>query len=173
VLPSAELVLIYNPVALATVYGDAARSRQAERSARARANHQRAGNRDMRDAPVLVVDDSITMRRVTERLLLREGVRVVLASDGLDALEKLKTVYPAVIVSDIEMPRLDGFDLVRRIRADARITDIPIIIISSRVAQKHQDIATQLGADHYLGKPFREAELLALVRRYCGEKSPA
>ena len=122
---------------------------------------------------MLVVDDSITMRRVTERLLVREGMRVVLASDGLDALEKLKTVYPAVILSDIEMPRLDGFDLVRRIRGDARTANIPIVIVSSRVAQKHQDIAAELGANHYLGKPFKEAELLALVRLYCGEKSPA
>ena len=171
VLPSAELVLIYNPVALATVYGTVARKRSSARAMQAQnGGPERA---DLRDAPVLVVDDSITMRRVTERLLVREGMRVVLASDGLDALEKLKTVYPAVILSDIEMPRLDGFDLVRRIRGDARTANIPIVIVSSRVAQKHQDIAAELGANHYLGKPFKEAELLALVRLYCGQKSPA
>lgn len=172
-LPSAELVLIYNPVALATVYGKAARSRQAARAARAHAGDPGSGGHDPHEAPVLVVDDSITMRRVTERLLVREGIPVLLASDGLDALDKLKTIRPAVVVSDIEMPRLDGFDLVRRIRADPRTAEIPIIIISSRVAQKHQDIAAQLGANHYLGKPFHEAELLSLVRLYCGEKSPA
>jgi chemosensory pili system protein ChpA (sensor histidine kinase/response regulator) len=171
VLPSAELVLIYNPVALATVYGNVARKRSSARAMQAQNGGPERG--DLRDAPVLVVDDSITMRRVTERLLVREGMRVVLASDGLDALEKLKTVYPAVILSDIEMPRLDGFDLVRRIRADARTANIPIVIVSSRVAQKHQDIAAELGANHYLGKPFKEAELLALVRLYCGEKSLA
>ena len=71
------------------------------------------------------------------------------------------------------MPRMDGFDLIRRIRADARTADIPIVVISSRVAQKHQNIAAELGANHYLGKPFNEAELLALVRLYCGEKSTA
>ncbi len=171
VLPSAELVLIYNPVALATVYGNIARQRRSARAMQAQSGGP--DRRDLRDAPVLVVDDSITMRRVTERLLVREGIRVVLASDGLDALEKLKTIYPAVIVSDIEMPRLDGFDLVRRVRADARTAHIPIVIVSSRVAQKHQDIAAEIGANHYLGKPFKEAELLALVRLYCGEKSLA
>lgn len=171
VLPSAELVLIYNPVALATVYGNIARKRHAARAMQAQNGGQ--DRRDLRDAPVLVVDDSITMRRVTERLLLREGIRVVLASDGLDALEKLKTIHPAVILSDIEMPRLDGFDLVRRVRADARTANIPIVIVSSRVAQKHQNIAAEIGANHYLGKPFKEAELLALVRLYCGEKSLA
>ena len=173
VLDSGELLLIYNPVALASVHGAAARIRQAARAARSYADSSGSEDRDMRDGPVLVVDDSITMRRVTERLLLREGLRVVLAGNGIEALEKLKTIHPAVILSDIEMPRMDGFDLVRRIRADARTADIPIVIISSRVAQKHRDIAAQLGANHYLGKPFKEAELLAVLRLYCGEKSPA
>ena len=116
---------------------------------------------------ILVVDDSITVRRVTQRLLKREGYRVTLASDGLDALEKLQEEKPAVVLSDIEMPRMDGFDLARNIRADAELRDLPIIMITSRIAGKHREHAKELGVDHYLGKPYSEEELLRLVRSYC------
>ena len=115
---------------------------------------------------VLVVDDSLTVRRVTQRLLVREGYRVTLAKDGLDALERLAEELPQVMLSDIEMPRMDGFDLVRNIRADARWRDLPVIMITSRIAQKHRDHATELGVDHYLGKPYSEEDLLALIARY-------
>jgi chemosensory pili system protein ChpA (sensor histidine kinase/response regulator) len=74
---------------------------------------------------------------------------------------------PAVVLSDIEMPRMDGFDLARNIRGDARLRDLPIIMITSRIAEKHREHAKQLGVDHYLGKPYSEDELLALVRSYC------
>ena len=116
---------------------------------------------------VLVVDDSITVRRVTQRLLKREGYRVALANDGLQALERLQEEKPAVVLSDIEMPRMDGFDLARNIRGDARLRDLPIIMITSRIASKHREHALELGVDHYLGKPYSEEELLALVRSYC------
>jgi chemosensory pili system protein ChpA (sensor histidine kinase/response regulator) len=115
----------------------------------------------------MVVDDSITVRRVTQRLLLREGYRVVLAADGLQAIEKLQEERPAVVLSDIEMPRMDGFDLARNIRGDARLHDMPIIMITSRIAGKHRDHAMELGVNHYLGKPYSEDELLGLVRQYC------
>jgi chemosensory pili system protein ChpA (sensor histidine kinase/response regulator) len=115
---------------------------------------------------VLVVDDSLTVRRVTQRLLAREGYRVVLAKDGLEALERLAEELPAVVLSDIEMPRMDGFDLVRNLRADARLRDLPVIMITSRIAQKHRDHAAELGVDHYLGKPYSEEDLLSLVARY-------
>ena len=115
---------------------------------------------------VMVVDDSLTVRRVTQRLLLREGYRVVLAKDGLDALERLAEERPQMVLSDIEMPRMDGFDLVRNIRGDARLRDLPVIMITSRIAQKHRDYAAELGVDHYLGKPYDEEALLALVGRY-------
>jgi chemosensory pili system protein ChpA (sensor histidine kinase/response regulator) len=74
-----------------------------------------------------------------------------------------------VVLSDIEMPRMDGFDLVRNIRADEQLRDLPVIMITSRIAQKHRDHAEQLGVDHYLGKPYAEDELLALIRSYCAE----
>jgi chemosensory pili system protein ChpA (sensor histidine kinase/response regulator) len=79
---------------------------------------------------VLVVDDSLTVRRVTQRLLAREGYRVALAKDGLEALERLADEMPAVVLSDIEMPRMDGFDLVRNLRADARWRHLPVIMIT-------------------------------------------
>jgi chemosensory pili system protein ChpA (sensor histidine kinase/response regulator) len=113
-----------------------------------------------------VVDDSITVRRVTQRLLQREGYRVALAADGLQALERLQQERPALVLSDIEMPRMDGFDLARNIRADEALSDLPIIMITSRIAEKHRDHATQLGVNHYLGKPYSEEELLRLVRNY-------
>jgi len=122
---------------------------------------------------VLVVDDSITVRRVTQRLLTREGMHVVLANDGLDALDKMKTLQPNLILSDIEMPHMDGFDLARAVRADPRSADIPFIIISSRVGQKHRDIALALGVNHYLGKPYSEDTLMALVRGHFPEKTLA
>jgi len=174
VLASGAVALIYNPVALAAVYGDQAR--ELHRSAVAVAQ---AGGDQMASARVvlaansnqvpliLVVDDSITVRRVTQRLLKREGYRVALASDGLDALEKLQEEKPTVVLSDIEMPRMDGFDLARNIRADANLRDLPIIMITSRIAGKHREHAKELGVDHYLGKPYSEDELLGLVRSYC------
>jgi chemosensory pili system protein ChpA (sensor histidine kinase/response regulator) len=170
-LASGAVALIYNPVALATLYGDAARAATV-----AALQGSRSGmpvvptlmvEPQVAAAPlVLVVDDSLTVRRVTQRLLVREGYRVVLAKDGMEALEKLAEERPQVVLSDIEMPRMDGFDLVRNIRGDARLRDLPVIMITSRIAQKHRDYAAELGVDHYLGKPYSEEDLLALIGRY-------
>jgi len=176
-LASGTVALIYNPVALATLYGEAARA------ATHAAMHSAPGAKpvvpamsapEVIEAPlVMVVDDSLTVRRVTQRLLLREGYRVVLAKDGLDALERLAEAIPAIVLSDIEMPRMDGFDLVRNMRADARLRDLPVIMITSRIAQKHRDYAAELGVDHYLGKPYSEEDLLALIGRYTSSKVSA
>ena len=166
-LPSGAIALIYNPVALAALYGESARQRAAEPTAPVRA--EVPVEMAVQRAPlVLVVDDSLTVRRVTQRLLTREGYRVTLAKDGMDALERLAEERPVVMLSDIEMPRMDGFDLVRNVRADAKYAKLPVIMITSRIAQKHRDYATELGVEHYLGKPFSEDELLALVSRYAG-----
>jgi len=165
VLASGAVVLIYNPVALATVYGADARSRMAASAVKPSESAPVA--LDSEQAPlVLVVDDSITVRRVTQRLLQREGFRVAVAHDGLHALEMLAQEKPAVVLTDIEMPRMDGFDLVRAVRADDKLRDLPVIVISSRIAQKHREHAMELGVDHYLGKPYSEVELLALIRSY-------
>ena len=172
-LASGAVVLIYNPVALATVYGEAARKLSADHAqpeVLERHGMQPTAPQIMAAAPqiplVLVVDDSITVRRVTQRLLQREGYRVALAADGLQALERLADEKPAVVLSDIEMPRMDGFDLARNIRGDDRLKDLPIIMITSRIASKHREHAKELGVDHYLGKPYSEEELLSLVRHY-------
>ena len=176
-LASGAVALIYNPVALATLYGEAARA--ATHAAWSNpcavgAPVSRAAAPEAPEAPlVMVVDDSLTVRRVTQRLLLREGYRVVLAKDGLDALERLAEDVPAIVLSDIEMPRMDGFDLVRNMRADARLRELPVIMITSRIAQKHRDYAAELGVEHYLGKPYSEEDLLALIARYARNRVAA
>jgi chemosensory pili system protein ChpA (sensor histidine kinase/response regulator) len=118
----------------------------------------------------MVVDDSLTVRKITSRLLTREGYQVVLAKDGVDALEQLLEVMPDVVISDIEMPRMDGFDLVRNIRADKRLGGLPVIMITSRTAEKHRNYALEIGASHYLGKPYDEDELLSLIAGYIKAK---
>jgi chemosensory pili system protein ChpA (sensor histidine kinase/response regulator) len=122
---------------------------------------------------VMVVDDSLTVRRVTQRLLTREGYQVVLAKDGVDALEHLQSLTPEVMLVDIEMPRMDGFDLTRNVRSDERTRHIPIIMITSRTATKHRNYALELGVNEYLGKPYREDELLQLIAGYVGKEAPA
>lgn len=112
---------------------------------------------------VLVVDDSLTVRKITGRLLERAGYAVTTAKDGVDALEKLLDVLPDVILADIEMPRMDGFDLVRNIRSDERLKSLPVIMITSRTAEKHRAYAREIGVNHYLGKPYDEDELLRLI----------
>ncbi len=173
VLASGAVVLIYNPVALSAVYGEQARLLSADRAQPEMLEQagQPAVPEVLPAAPqiplVLVVDDSITVRRVTQRLLQREGYRVALAADGLQALERLAEEKPAVVLSDIEMPRMDGFDLARNIRADNRWAQLPIVMITSRIAEKHREHARELGVNHYLGKPYSEEELLSLVKHYC------
>jgi chemosensory pili system protein ChpA (sensor histidine kinase/response regulator) len=170
-LTSGAPALIYNPVALATLYGNEARIAMRD-TAPLPPQPGSAEAAPARQAPlVLVVDDSLTVRRVTQRLLVREGYRVALAKDGLDAIEKLAEERPVIVLSDIEMPRMDGFDLVRNMRADARLCDLPVIMITSRIAQKHRDHAAELGVDHYLGKPYSEEDLLSLVARYAATAS--
>ncbi len=177
-LASGAVSLIYNPVALATVYGERAHAYTAEAfSAQASADVANVAPTSVVEPAeilpplVLVVDDSLTVRRVTQRLLAREGYRVVLAKDGLEALEILAQESPTVVLSDIEMPRMDGFDLLRNIRSDVRLAQLPVIMITSRIAQKHKDYAEELGANHYLGKPYGEEELLALVARYAAAQA--
>ena len=112
---------------------------------------------------VMVVDDSITVRRVMERLLTRNGMQVVLARDGVEALALLEGALPAVLLLDIEMPRMEGFELARALRDDPRTASLPIIMITSRTGGKHAERARDIGVQGYLGKPFQEEELLELV----------
>ncbi|MCE9568556.1 MAG: response regulator, partial [Rhodocyclales bacterium] len=165
VLGNGEVALIINPVALAT--------RATERSSGPVQMVVAAPEPQTAAAPavaavaaaaaVMVVDDSLTVRKISGRLLARHGYHVLTAKDGVDALEQLGEVIPDVMLLDIEMPRMDGFDLARNIRADKRLRHIPIIMITSRTAEKHRQHAAEIGVNHYLGKPYDEEELLARI----------
>jgi len=164
VLGSGEIVLILDPVLLA-VQG----TRLPPAAALAAAS--------VAPTPylpaVMVVDDSLTVRRVTQRLLEREGYRVLLAKDGVDALEQMQETRPDLMLVDIEMPRMDGFDLTRHVRGNEATHAIPIIMITSRSADKHRNYAIDLGVDAYFGKPFQEDVLLAAMAGLLGRAAPA
>lgn len=115
---------------------------------------------------VLVVDDSITVRKVAAKFLERHGFEPILAKDGQEALELLAQIQPAAMLLDVEMPRMDGFDCAKSVRENPRHKDLPIIMITSRTADKHRDRAFSLGVNEYMGKPFREEELLAHLNHY-------
>jgi chemosensory pili system protein ChpA (sensor histidine kinase/response regulator) len=121
---------------------------------------------------VLIVDDSLTVRKITSRLLLREGFAVATAKDGVDALQVLAEQLPDVILLDIEMPRMDGFEFAKTVKGDTKYAGIPIIMITSRTAEKHRNRAAELGVDLYLGKPFQEDELLGHLREMTGAVAP-
>jgi len=111
----------------------------------------------------LVVDDSLTMRKVLSRVLERDGFEVVTANDGMDAIQKLQLISPAIILTDIEMPRMDGFEFSRYVRDNVQTSHTPLIIISSRTAEKHRNVATDIGVNAFLGKPVQDEVLIEQV----------
>ncbi|MBN3863019.1 response regulator [Pseudomonas frederiksbergensis] len=115
---------------------------------------------------VLVVDDSVTVRKVTSRLLERHGMNVLTAKDGVDAMLLLEEHRPDLMLLDIEMPRMDGFEVATQVRADERLQHLPIIMITSRTGQKHRDRAMAIGVNDYLGKPYQESVLLDSIARW-------
>ena len=115
---------------------------------------------DAAQLTAMVVDDSITMRKATKRLLERNNMRVVLAKDGVDAIAKLNEVIPDVMLLDVEMPRMDGFELAMHVRRDEVLKNIPIIMITSRTGEKHRRRALDIGVNRYLGKPYQESDLM-------------
>lgn len=135
---------------------------------------EQAATQGLRTQPlVMVVDDSLTVRKITTRLLQRAGYQVVTARDGVDALEQMSEILPAVLLLDVEMPRMDGFELTRLLRHDVRTQDLPIIMITSRASEKHRSLAMQLPVDAYLGKPFQEEELLRRIAGFIPASLPA
>jgi chemosensory pili system protein ChpA (sensor histidine kinase/response regulator) len=161
VLGTGQVVLIINPVQLA------ARAELLEQAPAPAA----APERPAAAAPVvMVVDDSLTVRKITGRLLARDGYQVMTAKDGLDALQQVEETVPDVMLVDIEMPRMDGFDLTKHLRANPRTAAVPIIMITSRTAEKHRAYARELGVDVYLGKPYQEEELLQQVAAFVGQR---
>ena len=162
VLGNGQIVLIINPVQLA--------HRETAHTAQPR---QAIKPQELVAAPVImVVDDSLTVRKITGRLLAKEGYQVLTAKDGVDALQQLKDILPAVMLVDIEMPRMDGFELTKNIRGDAATAHIPIIMITSRTAEKHRNYARELGVNEYLGKPYQEEELLAHIASLVKQGAP-
>jgi chemosensory pili system protein ChpA (sensor histidine kinase/response regulator) len=126
---------------------------------------------DPNQAPlVMVVDDSLTVRKITGRLLTREGYRMETAKDGIDALEKMHDLTPNLVLLDVEMPRMDGFELARVMRGDPILKHVPIIMITSRTAEKHRNHAMEIGVNMYIGKPYQEAVLLDHIAKLLGEK---
>ncbi len=119
----------------------------------------------------LVVDDSITVRRVTQRLLERNGMRVLTAKDGVDAVSLLQENLPDIILLDIELPRMDGYEVAAHVRNDPRLKHIPIVMITSRVSEKHRARAIELGVDDYLGKPYQENQLLDAIEPLVNRRS--
>lgn len=164
VLGTGEIVLILNPVQLALK----------EVAVRPAIIHAAPKPQAAATQPtIMVVDDSLTVRKVTGRLLERQGYLVVTARDGVEAMEKLQELVPDVMLVDIEMPRMDGFDLTRNVRADARLSRVPIIMITSRTADKHQNYAREVGASHFLGKPYQEDDLLEKISGFLRERRAA
>ncbi|AOY01232.1 Hpt domain-containing protein [Jeongeupia sp. USM3] len=154
VLGNGDIVPIMNPITL-LARGEVATGLRAS-----------AVPERLETAPVvMVVDDSLTVRKITSRLLAREGFQVVTAKDGVDALQQLQDVTPAVMLVDIEMPRMDGFELTRNVRNNEGTRSTPIVMITSRTADKHRNYAFELGVDVFLGKPYQEDELLGHIRR--------
>ena len=161
VMGDGKIILIVNPVQMAN------REVVVVSHSRAQETEQAGAGK----ATVMVVDDSLTMRKVLSRTLEREGYQVVTAKDGMDALQILQETRPDIILLDIEMPRMDGFEFARNVRGDADTAGIPIIMISSRTAEKHQSHAREIGVNAFLGKPVQDDDLLAEIGRQLSQSA--
>jgi len=172
VLGNGQVVLILNPVSL--VHREAPAPTAQVPVPVPRAEEATLTVDSKSGAPlVMVVDDSLTVRKITSRMLAREGYEVATAKDGVDALQQLQEMKPDCILLDVEMPRMDGFEFARNVRADEATKAIPIIMITSRTADKHRNHALELGVNEYMGKPYQEEQLLALIKRYTTESALA
>ncbi|HRY14736.1 MAG TPA: response regulator, partial [Candidatus Competibacteraceae bacterium] len=120
---------------------------------------------------IMVIDDSITMRRVTSRILERHNIHAITAKDGLDAVAMLQTQVPDLAILDIEMPRMDGFEVVAHIRNQSTLRHLPIIMVTSRGGEKHRERAMSLGVNDYLTKPYQEDQLMECIRNILGERA--
>lgn len=152
ILGDGQVCLILDGQNIARQAQSMARSKQADESY----TKQRYDERRL----IMIVDDSVTVRKVTSRLLERQGYDVVTAKDGVDAMEQLETVKPDLMLLDIEMPRMDGFEVTNLVRHHELHRDLPIIMITSRTGEKHRERALSLGVSQYMGKPFQEEALL-------------
>ena len=156
-----EVILILNPVKLL----QRSDVKKVFNTPLAKLTAAAALKKSARPPSVMVVDDSLTVRKVTCRLLEREGCEILIAKNGKEAVEILRETVPDVMLIDLEMPKMNGFELIRHVRANPETAKIPIIIISSRTAEKHRKIASDLGVSVFLGKPYKEEELLNHLSR--------
>ncbi|HSQ81600.1 MAG TPA: Hpt domain-containing protein [Casimicrobiaceae bacterium] len=163
VLGTGEIVLIVNPVQLAQ-RPDVPAFRPAGVDEMLRERQVSVAPARTERKLVMVVDDSLTVRKITSRLLVREGFEVVTARDGVEALQALAEREPDAILLDVEMPRMDGFEFAKTAKGDPKTARIPIIMITSRTADKHRNRAMEIGVDAFLGKPYQEEELLRNLR---------
>ena len=152
IMGDGQVCLILDGQNIARQAQSTARSKQADETY----SKQRYDERRL----IMIVDDSVTVRKVTSRLLERQGYDVVTAKDGVDAIEQLETIKPDLMLLDIEMPRMDGFEVTNLVRHHELHRDLPIIMITSRTGEKHRERALSLGVNQYMGKPFQEETLL-------------
>ena len=160
ILSDGQVVVIIDLNELARVaFADVPRINQTDKS-----STQAIASIDLSPS-ILVVDDSVTVRKVTSRILRRQGYRVLTAKDGIEALKSMQEEIPAVMLLDIEMPRMDGFEVATRVRASQDLKHIPIVMITSRTGDKHRQRAMELGVDQYMGKPYQEEQLLETLNQ--------
>jgi len=157
-------------VIILDLLGMARSVRTSSRTKRDITSQAHSAAQDAHQIHVMVVDDSVTVRKVTTRLLERRGLQVSTAKDGVDAIAQLQDIRPDIMLLDIEMPRMDGFEVATTVRHDERIADLPIIMITSRTGDKHRERALSIGVNSYLGKPYQEDQLIAAIEELIGTR---
>jgi chemosensory pili system protein ChpA (sensor histidine kinase/response regulator) len=162
VLGDGKVVIILDVMALVRTHDLRLADRRAEPK-------ERAQELEEKSRCIMVVDDSVTVRKVTSRLMERQGWKVMTAKDGVDALEQLQENDPDIMLLDIEMPKLDGFGVLRALRQDERLKVLPVIMITSRTGEKHKQEALALGVDQFIGKPYLEANLVSTIDEILSE----
>ena len=166
VLGDGRVVVVLELAALVRNIGS---QRQKQSESRAlRAARQEARQEKLN---IMVIDDSITMRKVTSRVLERHNIQVTTAKDGLEAVAMLQTQVPDLAILDIEMPRMDGFEVVAHVRNQPSLRHLPIIMVTSRGGEKHRERAMKLGVNDYLTKPYQEEQLMVSIRKILGERA--
>ncbi|MCB1795062.1 MAG: Hpt domain-containing protein [Candidatus Competibacteraceae bacterium] len=164
VLGDGRVVVVLDLAALVRNIGS-----QQQKQAESRALRMARQEARLEKISIMVIDDSITMRKVTARILERHNIQVVTAKDGLDAVAMLQAQVPDLAILDIEMPRMDGFEVLAHVRNQARLQHLPIIMVTSRGGEKHRERAMKLGVSDYLTKPYQEEQLMQSIRKILGE----
>ena len=117
---------------------------------------------------VLTVDDSATVRSMLDRALAEAGHTVLQACDGIEGLELLEAHQPDLVITDINMPRLDGYGFIERLRSEGRNRGLPVLVLTTESDEASKDRARKAGATGWIVKPFDPQRLLDAVRRVCG-----